>query len=178
MNLIKLFNYFQWCTERADGIVFNLPSPSVWSRNFQWKTEKKQQRRKAEEGRKKWRKKRQRRCWAVRGGLRSWKTVKPFTSCAQQAREIFYRTRTENQIKRLSSYRESGRRAECQREPNINIRGDRHRCFVLFFFFGWIGARLAARNNKPQPCECVCTRGVLAKRKKKESETVKLKHKI
>lgn len=135
MNLIKLFNYFQWCTERADGIVFNLPSPSVWSRNFQWKTEKKQQRRKAEEGRKKWRKKRQRRCWAVRGGLRSWKTVKPFTSCAQQAREIFYRTRTENQIKRLSSYRESGRRAECQREPNINIRGDRHRCFVLFFFF-------------------------------------------
>lgn len=50
---------------------------------------------------------------------------------------------------------------------------------VLFcFFFGWIGARLAARNNKPQPCECVCTRGVLAKRKKKESETVKLKHKI
>lgn len=55
MNLIKPFNYFQWCTERADGNVFNLPrlEPQLPMEN-----RKKQQQRKAEEGRKRRNKKR------------------------------------------------------------------------------------------------------------------------
>lgn len=38
MNLIKPFNYFQWCTERADGNIFNLLLSS--GVRFQWKEKK------------------------------------------------------------------------------------------------------------------------------------------
>lgn len=47
MNLIKPFNYFQWCTERADGKIFNL-FRFVWSIaiHFHWKENNRKQRRK------------------------------------------------------------------------------------------------------------------------------------